>query len=311
MGTSNRRDFLTFLGQATMTGVFAAPLLSLLTGCKTGELVAGFGMATGVLDESQAQSLTRAGGAIAHSFEDFTPEQEYYVGRTVGAMLLSQYKPYPNDAANAYLNLVGALVSLSSDMPETFGGYRFLLLDSEEVNAFAAPGGLVLLTRGMLQCCTSEDAAAAVLAHEVGHIQYRHGLQAIKKSRTTSALSILASEGAKTLGDKELAQLTQAFEESVSDVISTLVTNGYSRSFEREADKAAVTILQRTGYDPHALVDVLRVMEGKLKPGGLDFAKTHPSPASRINDIQALLPKDRPAIPDGRRQRFVQDLQKV
>jgi beta-barrel assembly-enhancing protease len=299
-------------GQAAISGLCVGPLLSLsLLGCKTGEMVAGFGLSAGLLDESQAQSLSRAGGAIARSFEDFTPEQEYYIGRTVGAMLLSQFKPYPNEAANTYLNLVGAVVSLSSDMPETFGGYRFLLLDSEEINAFAAPGGLILLTRGMLRCCTSEDAAAAILAHEVGHIQHKHGLQAIKKSRVTSALTILAAEGAKTLGDQELTQLTEVFEESASDVISTMVTNGYSRSFEREADKAAVTILTRTGYDPNALVDMLQVMEGKLKPGGTDFAKTHPSPASRIEDIKALLPGERPEVPASRRQRFVKELQKV
>jgi beta-barrel assembly-enhancing protease len=81
-------------------------------------------------------------------------------------------------------------------MPETFGGYHFLILDSDEINAFAAPGGLIFVTRGMLRCCDSEDAVAAVLAHEVGHVQHQHGIQTIRKPALTSAFTILAAEGA-------------------------------------------------------------------------------------------------------------------
>ncbi|HDQ39537.1 MAG TPA: peptidase M48 [Desulfonatronum sp.] len=269
------------------------------------------GQSVGVLDERQAQSVIRAGGAVARSFEDITPEQEYYIGRTVGAVILSKYTPYQNDEANRYVNMVGTLAGLASDRPETFGGYHFLILDSEEINAFAAPGGLIFVTRGMLRCCGSEDAVAAVLAHEVGHVQHQHGLQAIKKSRVTSALTILAAEGAKTLGGQELAQLTEVFEESVSDVVSTLVANGYSRASEREADRAAVTVLARLGYDSAALVDMLEIMGARLTPGGSDFAKTHPSPQSRIADIRPLLPKTRPAAVAPRQRRFEQVLRQV
>ncbi len=307
-----RRQFLEFCGKGGLVGICTAPLWTgLLTGCKAAEIVAGVGQSVGVLDERKAQSVIRAGGAVARSFEDITPEQEYYIGRTVGAVILSTYKPYQNESANRYVNLCGSLAALASDRPETFGGYHFLILDSDEINAFAAPGGLVFVTRGMLRCCDSEDAVAAVLAHEVGHVQHQHGLQAIKKSRVTSALTILAAESAKTLGGQELAQLTAVFEESVSDVVSTLVTNGYSRAAEREADKAAVTILDRVGYDSAALLDMLEIMDARLEPGGLDFAKTHPSPQSRIKDIRALFPKTRPAVAAIRQQRFKQALGKV
>ncbi len=308
----NRRQFLAFSSKAGLVGICAAPLWpGLLTGCKTSEIVAGVGQSVGILDADQAQSIVRAGGAVARSFEDITSEQEYYIGRTVAAVILSTYKPYQNSAANQYVNQVGALAGLASDRPETFGGYHFLILDSEEINAFAAPGGLIFVTRGMLRCCTSEDAVAAVLAHEVGHVQHQHGLQAISKARITSALTILAAEGAKTLGGQELAQLTEVFEESVSDVVSTLVTNGYSRSAEREADRAAVTMLDRLGYDAAALVDMLEIMKTRLQPGGLDFAKTHPSPQSRIAEIRKLLPGTRSATMAVRRQRFVQALRSV
>ncbi|GAB6059803.1 M48 family metallopeptidase [Desulfonatronum parangueonense] len=312
MTSWNRREFLELTGKAGLVGLCAGPLLGgLLSGCQTVDLAAGVGRAAGVLDEQQAESLMRVGGALARSFEDITPEQEYFIGRTVGAVLLASYKPYPDPAANDYINLVGKLVSLNSDMPETFGGYHFLILDSQEINAFAAPGGLVFVTRGMLRCCTSEDAVAAVLAHEVGHIQHHHGIQTIQRARLTSAFTILAAEGARTIGGRDLVELTQIFEQSVSDVVSTLVVNGYSRTAELEADSAAVNIMHRSGYDSAALVDMLQVMDTLLQPGGRDYARTHPPPTSRIRDIRPMLPPRRPEITATRQQRFRQALQHV
>ena len=261
-----------------------------ISGCKTMEAVTNIGtsigQSVGMITESQAESISKSSKAVARSFEDFTPEQEYYIGRTVGAVIINKYKPYNDKKANAYINLLGQTLAKASDMPETFNGYHFLILDSDEINALAAPGGLIFITRGMLRCCRNEDAVAAVLAHEIGHVQFKHGLQAIKKSRITSALITIGAEGAKTFGEEDLASLTATFEDSISDITSTLVNNGYSRKFERQADIAAVTILKRVGYDPNGLVDMLKVMDKKLKPGSPDFAKTHPSPASRIADIQ-------------------------
>ncbi|PWB67629.1 MAG: peptidase M48 [Deltaproteobacteria bacterium] len=261
-------------------------------GCASFEQVAkagtSFARSQGVVTETQAQSIVKTTSAVAKTFEDITPEQEYYIGRTVGAVIVSRYKPYANAEANNYLNLLGQTLAQASDRPETFGGYHFLILDSGEINAFAAPGGLIFVSRGMLRLCRSEDAVAAVLAHEIGHVQLRHGLQSIDKSRLTQALTTIAAESAKTMGSKEIADLTRAFEGSITDITATMINNGYSRSFEREADAAAVSILSRVGYDPEGLVAMLGEMEKNLKPGGLDFAKTHPSPKSRIDDIRSL-----------------------
>jgi len=278
------------------------------SGCASFEQVAQVGSSVaksqGVVTEAQAKSITRSTTAIAKSMEDFTPEQEYYIGRSVGAVIVNRYKPYPNAQANSYLNLLGQTLAQASDRPETFGGYHFLILDSDEINAFAAPGGLIFVSRGMLRCCKSEDAVAAVLAHEIAHIQFRHGIQSIEKSRQTQALTILAAEGAKTFGKKELADLTRTFEGSINDITSTLINNGYSRSFEQEADASAVRTLSRVGYNPNALVAMLREMEKRLKPGGLDFAKTHPSPGSRINDIESLVGRAVLTEPPARHERF-------
>ncbi|MEE4113266.1 MAG: M48 family metalloprotease [Desulfobacteraceae bacterium] len=308
---TSRREFITTIGRCMQVSAGILPLAGLLSGCKTLETVstigAQVGSATGVLTASQAQSIEKSGKAVARSFEDITPEQEYYIGRTVGAQILKKYSTYPNQRATDYINLIGQSLARASDLPETFGGYHFMIQDSDEINALAAPGGLVFVTRGILRCCRSEDAVAAVLAHEIGHVQHRHGLQAIKKSRVTTALTTLGIEGTKTFGGQELSELTETFEQSISDITLTLINNGYSRAFERQADKDAVTITQRLGYDPNGLVDMLKEMEKQLKPGRIDFVKTHPSPASRIADISSTLNAPK-WIPEARQRRFQQAL---
>ncbi len=288
------------LGLALLFGLAACQTMDTLS-----EVGADVAVATGVATPQQGASIKRAGSAVGKTFESITPEQEYYIGRTVGAMVLHQFRPLDNAAANRYLNVLGQTLAQFSDRPETFGGYHVLVMETEDVNAFAAPGGLIFVSRGMLRCCASEDALAAVLAHEIGHVQFRHGLQSIQKGRLTSALTILAAEGAKAFGGQDLAQLTEAFEGSVRDITGTLINSGYSRAFERQADQAAIVILQRAGYDPQGLAAMLVEMKKHLRPGGLDFAKTHPPPDSRLADVARSIGPARPvATTHARQARF-------
>jgi len=265
--------------------------------------------ASGVINPEQGESIRKSSTAVSKSLEDFTPEQEYYIGRSVGAVVLTRYPVLADAKANAYINLVGQTLASASDMPELFAGYHFLILDSSEINAFATPGGHVFITRGLVRCCRTEDALAAVLAHEIGHVQLRHGMKAIEKARVAEALTILAQEGAKTFGSQEVAQLTKAFGGTISDITNTMINNGYSRAYEYQADAAAVSILKRLGYNPGALIDMLGVMERQMKPGGTDFAKTHPSPENRISEL-----KTGGAVtaggetPAARRNRFTREL---
>ncbi len=265
-------------------------MLAAFAGCQTvSEVGTAIGVATGTISEDQAESIVRTSTAVGRTFEDITPEQEYYIGRAVGATVLAKYEPYDEKRANEYINTLGQALALASDKPETFGGYRFLIIDSDEINAFAAPGGLIFISRGMLRLCRTEDDVAAVLAHEIGHVQHAHGLRAIKSGRLSSAFAILAIESARQLGGSELRDLVNAFDGSIEDISTTMMNSGYSRRLEREADVACVTILKRVGYDPNSLVRVLDEMAKQLKPGGLDFAKTHPDPNDRIKDIRRLI----------------------
>ncbi|HET6451650.1 MAG TPA: M48 family metalloprotease [Spirochaetia bacterium] len=220
---------------------------------------------------------------------DFTPEQEYYIGRAVAANLLQDRTVYDNAAATDYLNVLERGLAIYSDRPETFGGYHVAILDSAEINAFAAPGGLILVTRGLLRCATSEDGVAAILAHETSHVVLKHGLNAIKQARKTAAYRNLAIAGANTVGGGDVQQLTDLFKDSIADITNTLVNNGYSRDQELQADQMALGIMRAAGYNPQAFDDMLKLMKQKLKVGGLDFAKTHPDPKIRSDAVEKTL----------------------
>lgn len=294
------------IGTIAVISVFFTGLLIWPSGTATlaglSDIVGGVG--SGMLP-GQAGSALKAAVAVGKTFQDITPEQEYYIGRAVAANVIMTYPPSRNEQLNYYVNTLGQTLALASDRPETFGGYHFLVLDSPEINAFAAPGGLILITRGMIRLCKTEDSLAAVLAHEIMHVSGKHGLRSIQNSRLTSAFTIIAGEAAKNYGPSQLNQLTEAFGGSITDITATLMKSGYSRELEREADKGAITILRRVGYDPGALVVMLTEMKKQLKPGGLDFAKTHPDPKDRIDDIKSLVgaPSATPASAE-RQKRF-------
>jgi len=286
--------------------VFTTCTLWWLAGCATVAKVAtDTAQATGKIDQEQADSIHRGIDAVDMTFRDITPEQEYYIGRAVTARLFTSYRVYDPVRTNAYLNELGQTLAMASDRPETFGGYHFQLIETDEINAFAAPGGLILVSTGMLDLCQTEDELAAVLAHEIGHVVGKHGLRSIKNSRLTSALTILATESARNFGGEDLKQLVEDFEGSIDDVATTLMVKGYSRGLEEEADRIAIAILQRVGYDPKALPGMLAEMQKRLRVGGPGFARTHPAPKDRIAAISpALAGLPDLTEPEARHQRF-------
>ncbi len=299
------------MGKRTTTSlvrasVLAAAISAALLSCATiVEKTSGIAVASGLMTPEQAASSAKLAKAVDRTFEDITPEQEYYIGRSVGAQVLSTARPYNNAAASRYINLLGQSLALFSTRPETFGGYHFLVLDSDAINAFAAPGGLVFMTRGMLRLCSTEHEVAAVLAHEIAHVQHQHGLKAIKADRLTAVFEVIGTEAAKNLSPGRLKEVTAEFANSVTDVTGSLINSGYSQGTEFEADKGAVVILQNAGYNPAALVSMLAAMKTRLKPGAPDFAKTHPDPEVRIERIRRQIGTLAPVVesPQSRERR--------
>jgi predicted Zn-dependent protease len=163
----------------------------------------------------------------------------------------------------------------------------------------------------MLRLCRNEDELAAVCAHEVGHVQDKDALGAISNSRWTSAFTILTAEAGKNLGGQQLKDLTSAFEGSISDITKKLVTSGFGRGQERAADKVAVTIMPRLGYNPNALISLLQNMSTRIQPEA-GFGKTHPPPADRIRDLRSIIGTGSPVVETAaRQQRFTAAMQGV
>ena len=238
--------------------------------------------------------------AYAKAFEQITPEQEYYIGRAVGANVLSTYRLQTNIPAwTLYVNKICNALVINSRRPEIFNGYHVAILDSDEINAFATPGGHIFITRGLLNCSTSEDTLAAVIAHEVGHIQLEHGLKAIKNSRITQALVLTGTTAASAAaGSYNLGEMTSVFSESIGEIVNTMVINGYSQKQEFEADNEAMNLLALAGYEPSSLLDMLQVLQREQSghPGG--FNKTHPTPTQRIENARSSAGKYN--VPDTR-----------
>ena len=114
-------------------------------------------------------------------------------------------------------------------------------------------------------------------------------------------------EAAKRYSDEEVASLVTVFEQSIDDIIGTMVVNGYSREYERQADLGALKMLANLGYDPSALTKMLSLMGQRLKPGSRDFAHTHPAPQERINALQQHI-SYRVQTPSARQSRYQQAL---
>jgi len=279
-------------------------LAALSSGCASITKVgASVGQAAGVITPQQADSLVKSAEAVEKSFADITPEQEYYIGRAVGATIISSYSVYDNEEANRFVNVLGKSVARFSDMPETFRGYHFLVLDTDEISAFATPGGFIFLSRGMIRLCKTEDDLAAVIAHEVGHIQHKHAVKAIKSSRLTSAFTIIGLSAAKELVGPDLAKVTEAFEGSITDITKTMTQGGYARGQEREADRAAITILKRMGYKQESLINVLERMGAALETDTRGFGSTHPPASARIKDLKAIVDDTGTPVPTSVRQK--------
>jgi predicted Zn-dependent protease len=261
-------------------------LLAALAACGTiDETLKKTGLKNKVESETgvDADPMLDAGAKLAESFEEITPEQEYYIGRAVAAEVLATTEVFADDAANAYVNRVGQTVAQASDRPEVFGGYHFFILDSADVNALAAPGAFIFVTRGVLRQCRTEDELAAVLAHEVMHVVERHGVEMIRTSRRADALIGLGVDQAMKSGD--VAVLGQALDGMATELAGTLVKHGYSRTLERASDKGALVILDRVGYRVHALPELLARLDAG---GGGSLLATHES----LRDRRAQLEKE-------------------
>lgn len=252
--------------------------------------------AFGVADEFVANYDASRMAIQAIEADTLPEDDEYFAGRVAAAQILESYETWEDDRANSYVNLLGQTLALASERPVIYAGYRFRILDSDEINGLSTPGGHIFVTRGLLRLAGSEDELAAILAHEISHVAYRHGAQAIMETRGRNlalrAEALNYRMAAVGLDSTALGRASGVLEERVQSVINSLLGDGYSQESEVEADLGAVQILLKLGYDPYAMVRVLEKLEESEEAATGEkrgFHKTHPNPRRRIREIERRL----------------------
>lgn len=177
-------------------------------------------------------------------------DQEIGLGRTYNAEILKEMKRYPDEALQAYVQAIGERLARESHRSNLV--YRFSVMDSADVNAFALPGGYIYITRGLLAHLNSEAELAAVLGHEIGHVTARH---AVRQHSAATATGILGAVIASQAGFEGARDIT--------DVVGTAMVRGYGREHELEADRLGAEYLARSGYDPQAMLRVIGVLKAQ------------------------------------------------
>ena len=268
--------------------VFVGSIISCQVLMKVADVGAQVAGAAGYIDQSAANAISTSARAIGSAAEEITPEQEYYIGRAVAANILGAYKLWNgNPALTTYINQICLAITINSPRPDVYNGYHAAILDSNEINAFATSGGHIFVTRGLINTAKSEDALAGVIAHEIAHIQLKHGIKAIRNSRITQALITTGASAASAAG-MDISQLTDVFKESVGEIFQTMVNSGYSQAQEFEADTTAMSLMASAGYRPQGLIDMLNALKS-AQTSNSGFGKTHPTPAQRISNAERTI----------------------
>lgn len=207
-------------------------------------------------------------------------QQEVQMGQQEAAQI-NQQLPLVRDAeANRYINLLGDQIASKTSRADL--DWRFYIVDSREVNAFAVPGGFVYVNRGLIERTTGMDELAGVLGHEIGHVVRRHTVKQMEKMQGANVGVTLAC----VLTNVCNSQIAQAG----INVAGTAVFAKFSRADEAEADVEAVNNTIRAGINPIGVVTMFEklIAERKTRPGAVaGWFATHPGEEDRIAAVQA------------------------
>jgi Zn-dependent protease with chaperone function len=222
-------------------------------------------------------------------FNLFSPQQDVQVGREASAEVEKQLPLVKDAQVERYVSELGR--RLTQVAPNNAGyEWTFRVVNSQEINAFALPGGFIYINRGVLEAAEDEAQLAGVMAHEIGHVVMRHGThQASQIMLAQVPLAILGGVlGRSSSLSAQLAEFGISF-----GVNSIFMKN--SRSAESQADQIGTYILYRDGYDPHAMAQFFGIIDKKYPQQGLQFLSDHPNPGNRVKKVDELIPQLGPA----------------
>lgn len=219
------------------------------------------------------------------SYATMSLSKEKKLGRIVLAKLRGSLRLVQPIELQDYLNSVGyRVLSYSADSALIF---YFLMVQSDAINAFATPGGVIAVNSGLIMKAASEDEVAGVIAHEISHIQHRHIARLYALSDQTqwlSTLQLIASLIAAAY-NPQLGQLSLAA--AASNPVERYLS--YSRVFEKEADYSGIRLLYRAGYNPYGMVSFFSKLQSQGRRGNSrvpEFLSTHPLGIDRLSRMQ-------------------------
>lgn len=230
----------------------------------------------------------------SNDFVMMSESSEIAVGRTNHPKIIKQYGRYEDEALQVYVQSVGDRLA---DVSHRKGlVYRFTVLDSPTINAFALPGGYIYITRGLMAYLNSEAELAAVLGHEIGHVTARHG---VRQQSAAQAAGL-----GYAIGSILFPELRSAGSQDLYKVVSGSLLSGYGREHELESDGLGAEYLARAGYNPKAMIDVIRVLkdqetfaaeqakkQGRESKGYHGLFASHPDNDTRLHEVVAAADK--------------------
>ena len=221
---------------------------------------------------------------VVETVDDFTfsEAEEIELGMAISNRIRARYGVAQDPGATRYISLVGTLVAQKSNRPSI--PWKWIILDSDVVNAFAAPGGYVHVTRGALAVIESEAELAGVLAHEAAHITRKHTLKALQKSM---GMELAESQASFAVGS--------ALFEAAADQAAKAVLAGFGQAEELEADRVGLETAARVGYQAAGLTNFLGTLNslssGASAPSAL--FRSHPETDERIKKLDKMIKKNR------------------
>ncbi|HVC19016.1 MAG TPA: M48 family metalloprotease [Vicinamibacterales bacterium] len=218
-----------------------------------------------------------------------TEKEEIQIGQQVSAKIRQRFGVVQDPAVTTYVTLVGMLLARASARPNL--PWQFVVLDTDGVNAFAAPGGIIHITRGALGLIHNEAELAGVLGHEITHVAHRHTVNAIRKNRLVQ------------LGTHEALKDRAQFLEKVADkTYDFVLENAFDRHDELDADKGAVALTRKLGYAPSGLADFLERLDQRNQGMAMrnGWFRSHPATQERIEKIRALVGSETGATVEAR-----------
>ena len=214
-----------------------------------------------------------------------SPAEEAQQGLTAFAQIKQEEKISDNVMYSDQVTRIGKRIaeSVGRDLPHT--KWEFVVFESDDINAFALPGGKVGVYTGLIKLVESDDELACVMGHEIAHVSSRHGAERMTAARGAALGGVVTEVASEKSENKEIWRAAYG-------VGATLGTLKFSRVHESEADAIGLRFAAGAGYDPRAAVVFWKKMaaanEGKAKPP--EWLSTHPSDATRIANLEKMVP---------------------